>query len=573
MHRARHALAIPVRLAGVLTALVLAVGILPATAAGGGGGGLSAQRAFLDCLRPTASAPHAPRPAECAANLASQGSQSPAGSPTAMPVCVDQVSDLNSRCEVWSRAFNARGSGSATVDDTPRGFAVNRKGDVAFVATTTKVGQSKKHMTVAALSTKNGATRWEAKPLTSTTTYGGPLALSPDQRTVVVAGAMNYLPSLNANVQTWWYISAWSTSTGRPLWATTFAARRADGETDVPVAVAIAGRRVFVTGYSTRLTVGRQPIEWRTVAFALGTGRRIWEASYFGSAGGQNWPIGLATSPRGDKVFVAGTSEQSQHTGNFSQNYGVIGYSAASGRPLWRRIIRKASDQRPIAMTAERDAVYVTGIGKFGSSEVYDILTAAVSSRSGAVRWTSRYKGASGPASATAIAVSGGHVFVAAGLLQQRVLVPGDMGPNVPALGVVAYNARSGKVGWVYSYAPAPEYYAVPTAMTINAKRHRIYLAGFFGAVLGVHYPVTVAVSTTGKPAWTARYAVRDLGATGSIAGMWSQPIGIATDAAGKRVYDSIDHNPASNVVCAATKASDCPKNTGRANLLLAYAG
>jgi hypothetical protein len=145
--------------------------------------------ALLACSQP---APETRSRAACLADaLTARPARTGTGtSVTQVPVCLDQAAAVNNRCETWSRAFNDRSPDGSTVNDSPGGFAVNRKGDKLFVATTTRIGAARSRITVAAMSAKNGATLWLGHPPTNQTTEAVSLVLSPDESTVIVAGRL-----------------------------------------------------------------------------------------------------------------------------------------------------------------------------------------------------------------------------------------------------------------------------------------------------------------------------------------------------------------------------------------------
>src|SRR4051794_16755698 len=99
--------------------------------------------------------------------------------------CVNQVSSLNSRCELWTRAFNApTNRAGSTVTDVPAAVVADRAGRHVYLATTTTVGSARPVLTVAALNAGSGATTWVAHPHTNLTARPRVLALSPDQATI-----------------------------------------------------------------------------------------------------------------------------------------------------------------------------------------------------------------------------------------------------------------------------------------------------------------------------------------------------------------------------------------------------
>ena len=597
-----------VRRAALLAVALVAVSFAVPVAAGTGttasAGADSWRRVsdYLACLRPSMA--NVERRSSCAMSLVHSGSLVASGSAAAaatpdseIPLCLDQAASINSRCEKWARAFNDHSPDGSTVNDTPGGVAVDRAGHRVFLASTSAVGASLPHITVAALSAKNGASLWVNHPRLNLATYATAVALSADERTFVVAGMEKYLPNLNATPIYYIVTMAFAASTGRQLWIATY---RLGGVVNVPVAVKISPRldAVYVAGYSMFAGYARANIEWITIRYSLRNGRQGWLARYDGVAGGQNYPVGLALSPHGDAVYVAGTSEHPQVTGVYSWDYGVNAYDARTGHRRWSSVIRVGADNQPVAMgiTPKGDRIVVTGAGVFGTSTspVSGALTVAVSTRNGARQWTARTLPASGlSATATALAMSpdGSRAYVAAAIGRREDVVPAaaqgltgsPVQPSVVSLTVMGVANSSGKTQFQTSYMPDPQYSAAPTAIATNAKGTKIYATGLVGPpTLLAGYPVTVAVTSAGSQSWIARYDVRDPTSIGvALAGYPATPVGIAVDRSAGQVFDLVAWHPALSGVestgCQTAKQSlgplPCSSNAGEADLILAYAG
>lgn len=551
---------------------------------------------YLSCLRPSIA--NVERRQSCATSLLGTPAAPTGGVGSTLPVCVNEAATLNSRCENWARAFNDRSPDGSTVNDAPGGIVSDRAGHRVFIASTSSVGASLPHVTVAALSTKNGATLWVNHPRLNLATYATTVTLSPDERTFIVAGMEKYLPNLNANPLYYLVTMAFSAANGRQLWITT---NRIGGQVNTPVAVRVSQPlgAVYVASYSIYAGGFARPnVEWVTVRYSLRTGYQSWIARYDGVAGGQNYPVGLGLSPRGDIVYVAGASEHPQNTGVYSWDYGVIAYDGRTGHRRWASLTRVGADNEPVAMsvTAKGDRVVVTGDGVFGTatSPVIGLLTVAISTRNGARQWVTRTMPASGLSStATALTVSpdGSRVYVAAAVGRREQVVPtaaqgvtGDpVRPDVVTLTILGLSARSGKTQLNSSYVPDPQYSAAPTAIATNAKGTRIYATGVVGppTLLAV-YPVTIAITSAGATAWTARYDLRDPTSIGvGLAGYPATPVGIAVDRGAGQVYDLVSWYPAlSGAQTTGCRTAEqtfgpqpCSATGGQANLILAYAG
>jgi hypothetical protein len=502
-----------------------------------------------------------------------------------LPACVDAAASVNSRCEQWARSFNDTGKAGATSHDAPGGFASNRAGTRLYVATTSRQGSAPAHISVAALSGTGGGTLWLTHPATSLETTAVTLTLSPDERTVVVAGTMKYLPNLNAAALTFWFTSAYAASNGHRLWSAVY---RLGGEVNVPVAVRMSprGDRVFVTGFSQYGGRARAYLQWVTIAYSA-RGTQLWLRRYDGRAGGQNVPVGLGLSANGDTVYVGGLSEHPQNTGVYSWDYGAIAYDARTGKPRWTTVVRDGSGlfAAGFAVSADGRAAYLTGTGTYGTAEspVSGVFTIALDTRNGRVSWRNRYQDPSGlPASGNVVAVTprGDRVVVGAAVGRRATVVAGVLEPSVVTMTALALDARTGKQSWTSSYAPDPMYSASPTSIAVNPRDGTVYLAGIVGPPpLLAGYPVTVALTTAGKVAWTARYDVRDPGSAGVAAvGNPSVPVAVAVDAGGRHVFESWAFYPvatgATATECSVAKAQgvgqDCTA-TGQTDVVVAY--
>jgi hypothetical protein len=494
-----------------------------------------------------------------------------------VPACVNQVAGVNDRCETWSRVVNDRTSEGAAVADTARGIAVNKSGDRLYVLTTSNVGSAPAHITVTALKpASRGATLWTAHAPTPLTTRAKALALSPDGRTVVVTGQADYLPNLNARLQTYWFTAAFDAATGRALWSALF---RASGA-DAPVAIAVSprGDAAYVTGTSTYM----QFTEWNTVAYGTRTGKRLWGQRYGGQAGGNNVPAALATSPNGDRVFVTGTSEHPQHTGQHVWDVAVAAYDARTGRVLWLRLARVGASQYPTAMAVspKGDAVYVAGHATTGTvtTPVAETLRLAYATN-GRPLWQSHLALATA-VDAVGIVVSpkGDRVYVT-GARSAAVAPAAGVPAQQATIGVQAVDARTGRATWTASYAPPAGASAVPRRLVLDRTGTHLYVAADLVPAPTLGYPLVVSFTSAGKVAWTARYDVRDPagGGTGLAGGV--SAVDAVVDAGG-RLYVAVDDAPAAppvdTQVCAVESAAGvagCATAASHAALVLAYAG
>jgi hypothetical protein len=83
------------------------------------------------------------------------------------------------------------------------------------------------------------------------------------------------------------------------------------------------GSQVFVTGYSTRSTIGIY--DYATVVYDASTGAQLWAKRYNGPANGSDIANDLGVSPDGSGVFVTGRSPGSTS----GLDYATVAYSVA----------------------------------------------------------------------------------------------------------------------------------------------------------------------------------------------------------------------------------------------------
>jgi DNA-binding beta-propeller fold protein YncE len=178
------------------------------------------------------------------------------------------------------------------------------------------------------------------------------------------------------------------------------------------LAVSPDSATVYVT--SSRGTIAAQIM---TVAYNAVTGARLWRALYTGPGSGSG-PSGIAVSPDGSRVFVTGSySYVVRHT--FANRLVTIAYAAPSGARLWTATYRGPGDQDafPVAIAVSPDGsrVFVIAAAKSPNAES-QFATASYDAATGTAVWTARYQdmpGVSASPAAMAVSPDGSQVFVA----------------------------------------------------------------------------------------------------------------------------------------------------------------
>ena len=266
---------------------------------------------------------------------------------------------------------------------------------------------------------------------------------------------------------------AYRASTGAKLWAGSYGGIRGAGGN--AAAVDAGGGRVFVTGDSPGPGSGT---DYATIAYNAATGARLWLRRYDGLAGSHNFAFDVAVSPNGSRVFVTGSGQGADATGD----YVTVAYDAATGRQLWvSRYSGPGSTEdhgASLAVSPDSATVYVTG--RSGP----DFATIAYNAVTGAQLWASRR-----PGEGSSIAVSpDGHV----------VYVTGTSGLQSAT---VAYNAATGTQQWERSYA------GHGTSLAVSPSGNMVYVTGPSGSYI---YATVAYNAATGARQWVRRYRRAD---------------------------------------------------------------
>jgi outer membrane protein assembly factor BamB len=271
--------------------------------------------------------------------------------------------------KLWKKRYQ----GPSGIDDLPE--AITGSGNKIFVT-----GLSGADFATVAYRAGTGAKVWVSR-------YDGPpggddyataIATSPTGDVVVVSG---YSESHASGFD--YATIAYGTATGTKLWT-----RRLDGPADgddYAAGVAVGGAKVFVTGTSEGGATGT---DHATVAYQISSGTKIWESRFDGIAGADDSARAIAIA--GKKVFVTG-SQEGLGTG---RDYMTVAYRAGTGVELWAKRYGEAGNgydsAHAIATAGKR--VFVTG-SSAGATSGSDFATLAYMKGSGALLWVKRYDG------------------------------------------------------------------------------------------------------------------------------------------------------------------------------------
>jgi hypothetical protein len=299
---------------------------------------------------------------------------------------------------LWTKAFNGSGN---SVDDA-QSVEVSPDGTKVFV-TGWSTGPTLTHdfLTIA-YDAVTGADIWKKRyDSASASEEACCLSVSPDGSKVFVTGFTG--PTNNSDYLT----IAYDTAVGARLWVKRYVGPAPDGQDEAhSIDVSPDSSTVFVTGQSAATFGG---LDYATIAYATGTGARLWLRRYNLPLNDDDVAESVAASPDGSKVFVTGHSVSS--TGGV--DYLTLSYDSVTGITNWVKRLDSATNgfdfARAVAVTPDASTVVVTGeLDGDYDTVAYDAVT-------GTKQWETAYVGSGGLADdATAIAVApdGSKVFV-----------------------------------------------------------------------------------------------------------------------------------------------------------------
>ena len=304
---------------------------------------------------------------------------------------------------LWSATWDGR----PDAVDNPKAIAVSPDGREVYVTGVTSAAAGDlDYVTVAYRA--DGRTLWDA-------IYAGPKAGGSDapfgiavsRDAVVVTGWSDGVVEYDADYATVAY--SLRGRGGKQLWVARYdgvGANKSDRANDV----AIAGDKVFVTGDS----YGPSGYDYATVAYALSSGERLWDARWSGGRGGFN----AATSVQAAAGSVVVTGQSSAVSADDGNDTGTVVLDAATGARRWAAsfgLPRHDGFARGLALSADGLTAYVvtleTPIVRY--TALSRLALVAYDVASGAERWRTTLDPALGDAlKGAGVAVGGGSVAV-----------------------------------------------------------------------------------------------------------------------------------------------------------------
>jgi outer membrane protein assembly factor BamB len=371
--------------------------------------------------------------------------------------------------------------------------AASPDGKTAFVTGYTTAGALEDYSTVA-YNAATGAQLWAAR-------YTDPGHTFDKAYSVAVSpnGNTVFVTGTSLTATSYYYATvAYSAATGAQKWVARYEIMDPFGDPSVG-AVSPDGTKVFVTGTSDNS-------DYTTVAYDAVTGAQLWVARYGGVTGGGSYASSVAVSRDGTKVFVTGESIGT----NDGYDYATVAYNAVTGAQLWAERYNGAStgERGADSVAVSGSTVFVTGSSYGGSTTNYDYATVAYNAATGAQLWVQRYNGpGSGDdrAYSAAVSPSGTTVYVTG-------YSYGGSTTNVD-YATVAYNAATGAQLWVQRYN-GPGDFNEAYSVAVSPSGTTVYVTGYsYGCICGGGDYATVAYSAaTGAQLWVQRYDGDGLG-------------------------------------------------------------
>lgn len=251
--------------------------------------------------------------------------------------------------------------------------------------------------------------------------------LSPDGKVVVVAGGG---PTV-----------ARDAASGNQLWQ---AGEEGMTEGVTWAAVDPDGSAVYVTG---DVAPESPDAAYRTVAYSLASGKRLWSASFAGGGGGTHSVASVVAT--GAVVVVDGVTS----AGDAGTTVVTVAYDARTGDQKWVAPVDASVDgtqgwfpngARSLAVNPAGTTAYLTTASQTG--DVSQIVTVAYDVATGARSWIARYESPDhGNAMGSAVAVSpDGATLVVTGMAERAKSRTDSV--------TVGYDAGTGKQLWVKTY-------------------------------------------------------------------------------------------------------------------------
>jgi hypothetical protein len=331
------------------------------------------------------------------------------------------------KCEAWVSLH-----GSAAGPDDPGDVTVGPDGTAYTIGLSDDGGQTDAQ--VVAIDPASGLERWSA-------VVGMPDLLDGASVGIVRGGRLYIAGTMLATGEGLDYeMHAFDAASGAVLWSATYARPGHNMDMVSDIAASADGSLVFVTGTS----VGDSS-DVGTIALDGATGALVWVARFDGAGAAEDTGHGLALSPDGARLYVAGSTvpATTRHSDAL-----LLAYDTASGDLAWSATYDGPDHggEDLFAVAATSDGVYATGYSfraPFGLAGI----TLGFEADTGAARWSDRY--------AFAEETSSGGNAIAASPDGTRVTMTGssdhgfDFGDEMRDYLTITYDTASGSPLWL----------------------------------------------------------------------------------------------------------------------------
>ncbi len=351
-------------------------------------------------------------------------------------------------------------------------IAVSPDGSRVYVA-----GASGRRLLLVAADSSTGSVVWKSTfSPAGAVSSGSYVAVTPDGATVLVGGITRPGPYPAPND---YLVVAYDAATGARRWATGYAGPAGE---DIATDMALTedGSRVCLTGQSDGGTTGQ---DFATVGWSVPTGQQVFVARYSSDGSLGDYPAALAVSSDGGKIFVAGTTMDTDR----EQDRVVLAYDSA-GTNLWSYFdtVLRDAPVGDVALSPDDSGLYVAGSAFNNFDGGHDYAVQAFTA-SGGYLWSGIFNSVSiGYDYSDSVAVSPDG---------SKIYVSGTIELGATDLASVAFSAGSGTVLSSVYFDGGQDDYSAESVLSPDGSR--LYTTGAVpGLRLGVNDVGTVAYAT-----------------------------------------------------------------------------
>lgn len=467
------------------------------------------------------------------------GLPAPQGGAQVLPECPPPTLEPNP-CPLWEARLDHpgghRGPLKPEEEDYATSVAISPSGDRVFATGQVWDPVSGYDIWTLAHDAASGAELWRARHDGPESLHdrGHAIGVSPDGSLLYVTGeedASYESPRRGHSVTL-----AYETATGALAWTASYLGPAAYAATR-DLAVGPEGSRIYVTGTELdQVAGGPDAVDAATVAYDARTGEEEWATRY--DSGGTDGANGIAVSPDGGQVYVAGQGFASEPTGI---DYLAIAYDSgiddtvgesSGGEQLWVAHLNGPGPFQDVAssVAVSPDGATVALVGITGGSlspgvvTVNQVTTVVYEAGSGSKLWedtwapTDEACGLMGDCWGFGFDIAfdpqGTSVFVGGGAKEG----------GEASLLLIAYDARSGARRWLDQLGvPAHDGMANVFAIDLSDAGDRLVATGHAAVVLDGCFVISLFAGcvptgiandymtalydpATGERLWTARY-------------------------------------------------------------------